>query len=39
MLILGLFSLLFCIVYCNENMLKINIIPYGQKINYLPLLQ
>ena len=25
MLMMGLFSLLFCIVYCSENRLKINI--------------
>ena len=30
MLILGLFSLRFCVVYCNENRLKINIIPYKE---------
>ena len=30
MFILGLFSLLFYIVYCSENRLKINITPYGE---------
>ena len=30
MLLLDLFSLLFCIVYCSENRLKINITPYGE---------
>ena len=35
MLILGLFSLLSCIVYCSENRLKINTTPYGENIYYL----
>ena len=35
MLILDLLSLLFCIVYCIENSLKINIIPYGENVNHL----
>ena len=35
MLILGLFSLLVCIVYCSENRLKINITPYGEIFYYL----
>ena len=26
------FSLLFCIVYCSENIHKINITPYGEII-------
>ena len=30
MVFLGLFSLDFCIVYCSENKLKINITPYGK---------
>ena len=30
MLILAMFSLLFCIAYCSENRLKINITPYGE---------
>ena len=35
MLILGLLSLLFWIVYCSENRLKINITPYGEIFYYL----
>ena len=28
----GLFYLLFCTVYCNENRLKINMTPYGENL-------
>ena len=37
MFILDLLPLLFCIVYCSENILKIkiNITPYGEKFYYL----
>ena len=34
MLILGLFSLI-CIIYCSEDMLKINITAYGIYYYYL----
>ena len=30
MLILGLFYLLYCIVYCSEYILKINMTTYGE---------
>ena len=33
MFILGLFSLLFCIDYCSENRLKINITSYLWSLN------
>ena len=32
MLILGLFSLIFCIIYRSENKLKIIITPYREKV-------
>ena len=35
MLILGQFSLLFCIVYCSGNRLKINMTPYLENVYYL----
>ena len=35
MLVLGLFSLMFCIVYGSENRLKVNIRPYGDFFYYL----
>ena len=36
MLILGLFSLLFCVVYFSENRLLINITPYEENFYYVP---
>ena len=35
MLILGLFSLLFWIIYYSENRLQINITPCGEIFHYL----
>ena len=36
MLVFDMFSLRFCIVYCNENRHKINLTPYGE--NFIILL-